>query len=150
MENSFIYTLSSDDRVNTAANQIYYDIDFGGFNYSSDDYYLEVINCVVNGSVLLSNGYLTLIATDLNEDGVFCKGVLNANDAIMCHIPTNSDILMSSGGVKFKVKHCGMTKRIRLSLLKPNFAPVVSGTDINVGGIETKFVLTLKMTPIVK
>ena len=149
MENSFIYTLSSDDRVNTAVNQIY-DIDFGGFNCSSDDYNLEVINCVVNGSVLVSNGYLTLIATNLNEDGVFCKGVLNASDAIMCHIPTNSDILMSSGGVKFKVKDCRMAKRIRLSLLKPNFAPVVSGTDINVGGIETKFVLTLKMTPIVK
>ena len=41
-----------------------------------------------------------------------------------------------------------MIKRIRFSLHNPNFLPCVSGTDINVGGIETRFVITLKLTGI--
>ena len=55
---AFKYTISSDDRMNTCANQIYYD--FGGFQSNHDNYKVEVVNCIMNGSVLDSNGYLIM------------------------------------------------------------------------------------------
>lgn len=146
---SFNYVICSDERINTAANQIYYDINFGNFNSPYEEYELEVVNCVVNGGVLSTNGYISLIATGLNEGGVFCKGLLNPDDSLICSIPTNIDTLMSSGGVRFRVKNCRMSKLIRFALLKPSFAAVESGVDINVGD-ETRWVLTLRMTPVKK
>ncbi len=37
------YVFSSDDRTNTAQNQTFYDIDFGGFNTPYDNFYCEVL-----------------------------------------------------------------------------------------------------------
>ena len=53
-----MYTICSDDRINTTANQIYYDINFGGFSQSYENYHVEVVNCIVNGSVSATNGYI--------------------------------------------------------------------------------------------
>jgi hypothetical protein len=65
----------------------------------------------------------------------------------VCVIPTNVDVLMSNGGIQFKVNNCRMKKTIKFRFLLPDFSPVVDGTDINVGGVETKWLLTLRMVP---
>lgn len=146
---SFNYTISSDDRINTDANQIYYDIDFGGLQSPYDNFQIEVVNCVLNGSVEELNGYLILTCQGLHDDGIFCRKVLNANECIMCTIPTNIDTLMSSGGISFRANNCRMVKRIKFRFLSPSFDPVIDGTDINLSGAETKWLLTLRMTPII-
>jgi hypothetical protein len=130
---TFNNTISSDDRNNTAANQIYYDIDFGGFSNNHDDYKIEVVNCILNGSVLESNGYLILVAEDLHDNGVFCNGNLSSNESVVCVIPTNVDVLMSNGGIQFKANNCRMKKTIKFRFLLPDFTNVVvvvDGTDI--------------------
>jgi len=145
---SFNYMISSNDRVNTTANQIYYDIDFGGLSSQHSDYKIEVVNCIVNGSVLEELGFIMLVCENFHDDGVFCRNLLNSNECVICTIPTNLDVLMSSGGVVFKSSNCRVSKRIRFKFLLPDFTPPVSNTDINIGGVETRWLLTLRMTPI--
>jgi hypothetical protein len=144
---SFNYTLSSSDRINNEADQIYYDIDFGGFSTDDENYKIEVINCVLSGAVAETNGYLIMTCNELNENGVFCRKVLNSSEAILCVIPVNVDVLMSSGGVEFISNNIRIERRIRIKLLKPDFTPVVDGTDINVNA-ETQWILTLRLTPV--
>tara|TARA_R110000851_G_scaffold38124_3_gene98030 strand:+ start:2427 stop:2738 length:312 start_codon:yes stop_codon:yes gene_type:complete len=102
---------------------------------------------VISGAVNEDNGYLILICEGLNNNGVFCPKVLNSNDSIICTIPVNYDVLMSSGGIEFTANSIRIAKTIRFSLLTSSFDPVVSGVDININ-VETQWILTLKITPV--
>jgi hypothetical protein len=147
-QDSFIYTISSSDRLNNGNNQAYYDINFGGFSSHHENYKIEVINCILSGSVDENNGYLIMTCSGLNEDGVFCNKVLNSSESILCVIPTNNDVLMSSGGVEFKASNIRIPRGITFKLLKPDFSICEDHIDINVNGVETKWILTLRMTPV--
>ena len=148
MDESFNYVISSDDRVDLTPNQNFYEIDFGGFNTPYENYNIEVVQCILNGNVLSSNGYIMLIVQNLADNGVFCPQILDANQAIVSVISTNIDGLISNSNITFRSNNCRMIKRVRFSLHNPNFNECVSGTDINIGGIETRWVLTLKLSPI--
>jgi hypothetical protein len=145
---SFIYTISSEDRLNSigVATTIY-DINFGGFNSNHDDFRIEVVNFVLNGNVLAANGFLILAAENLHSNGVFCREILSSQDCILCSISTNADTLMSSGGITFNVNNCRINKRIRFKLLLPDLTPAISTTDINIGA-ETVWLLTLQVIPL--
>jgi hypothetical protein len=146
---SFIYTISSSDRLNNGANQVYYDIDFGGFSSDHENYKIQVVNCVLSGSVDENNGYLIMTCNGLNDDGVFCEKILNASESVVCVIPTNVDVLMSNGGVEFKASNIRMSRRIRFKFMRPDFSDCIDGDDINVGNVDTSWLLTLRMTPII-
>lgn len=150
-EGTINYVFSSDDRTNTAQNQNYYDIDFGGFNTSYDNFYCEVLQVVLNGNVLGTNGYLYLVAENLaaGEDR-FCPSILNNNETIVGVISTNIDSLMTNTNISFRTRDVRVPKRVRFKLLKSNFNDCVSGTDINIGEIETRWVVTMRMIPIKK
>lgn len=148
MDESFNYVISSDDRVDLTPNQNFYEIDFGGFNAPYENYNIEVVQCILNGNVLSSNGYIMLVVENLADNGLFCPQILDAHQAIVAVISTNIDGLISNSNITFRANNCRMIKRVRFSLHNPNFLPCVSGTDINIGAIETRWVLTLKMTPI--
>ena len=90
-----------------------------------------------------------MIAENLNEDGVFCPMRLKANEAMVCFIPTTTDVMMSTGGVKIKAYNCRMQKQITFRFKNPNFTNVVSGTDINVAG-QTTWLCAMKMCPIIR
>ena len=148
---SFNYVISSDDRTNDIGQLTnFYEIDFGGFNTSSNrgDFNIEVVQCILNGNVLSSNGYIMLIVENLADNGVFCPQILDANQAIVAVISTNIDGLISNSNITFRANNCKMIKRIRFSLHKPDFNECVDDVDININGIESRWVLTLKMTPI--
>jgi hypothetical protein len=78
---------------------------------------------------------------------------LNRKTAILTVVPcsTLQDIqrVNESSIISFIVNNCRSPKRVTFSFLKQDFTPGIVGTDINRDGIETKWVLTLKMTPIV-
>ncbi len=40
-------------------------------------------------------------------------------------------------------------KRISIKFLKPDFTDLIDATDINVGGVTTRWFLALKLTPLV-
>jgi hypothetical protein len=147
-KDSFNYTISSDDRTNITADQIYYDVNFGGLNSQYDDYKIEVVNCILSGDVDHDIGYLILTCEGLHENGVFCRTLLNANECVICTIPINVDTLMSNGGVSFIANNLRMPKHVRFKLLNPDFSPVTNGSDINTLS-ETKWLLTLRLTPII-
>lgn len=149
IEDSFIYTVASDEKKNAGLNN-FYTIDFGGFNTEYDEFRVEIINCVLSGSVNQALGYVMLIADNFATDGVFCSSKLNNNECILATIPTNVDVLMTNGGIFFKIKNYRQPKEVVFSLIKSNFFACASGTDINLGAVETKWVLTLKMTGIPK
>ena len=92
----------------------------------------------------------------MTDNGYFCSNkVLPTNDARLCILPLNAlqdAYIQSDGGnVIFKVKNCRIAKMVRFKWLKADFTAPTSTVDINVGinGGETKWVLTLSMTPIV-
>ena len=147
MDESFNYVISSDDRVNIGQLTNTYEINFGGFNSNYENFNVEIIQLILNGNVLSSNGYIMLIAENLADNGVYCPQILDANQAIVAVISTNIDGLISNSNITFRCNQCRMIKRIRFSLHKPDFNECISETDINIG-YETRWVLTLKMTPI--
>ena len=147
---SFMYVISSDERTNVAANQNVYDIDFGGFSEPFDDYSVEVISFASVGGITVANNYLLFVAENLASDGYFCSKKLSNREAIMAILPLSAvqdSYIQSDGGAgKFMVKNCRVPKQIRFKWFKSDFTQTISGTDINSGG-ETKWILTLKLTP---
>ena len=154
-KNSFTYVISSDERTNTTANQIYYDIDFGGFSGKHQDYHCEVLSFSMNGKITATPapiGYFMFMCENLNDDGFFMVKKISNRDCLISIVPLTTTIdahhqYIGEGGISFKVNNCQMRRPIKFKWLKPDFTEVVSGTDINVGA-ETKWVLVLKMTPI--
>ena len=146
MENQDInYVISSDDRTNTGIGN-YYDIDFGGLNTSYDDFIVTVKQIVLNGNVLSSNGYILLTADNLaTGNDVFSPSILGANECILGVISTNIDGLMTNTGISFRVNNIRTRKQIKFRLLTPDFNSAVSGTDINIGGVETRWVLQMSL-----
>tara|TARA_R110002153_G_scaffold173363_1_gene326089 strand:+ start:1094 stop:1558 length:465 start_codon:yes stop_codon:yes gene_type:complete len=151
-EGTINYVFSSDDRTNsigTPTNK--YEIDFGGFNTQYDNFYCEVIQVVLNGNVLGTNGYLYLVAENLTTgNDRFCPSILNNNEAIVGIISTNIDSLMTNTNISFRTTDVRVPKRVTFKLLKSDFNDCVSGTDINIAGIETRWVVSMRLIPIKK
>ena len=148
INNSFTYTICSDERINDTPNQVVYAIDFGGFNSQYNDFYVEVVSCAINEHHDQLSGYMFLACDGLADSGVFCPGILQNSEAIISVIRTNRTSLISNGGISFNVTNARMKRRVFFRMFLSDFEVPVSGTDINVGG-ETRWILTLKLTPII-
>ena len=152
-DESFTYMISSDEKTNTDAVCNYYDIRFGGFSEPYDNYKVEVISfAAVNGFPAASQNYYFFTVENLTDNGYFCSNkVLPTNDAILCILPLNAlqdAYIQSDGGnVIFTVKNCRIAKTVRFKWLKNDFS-IPGATEINVTN-ETRWVLTLRLTPIV-
>ena len=156
MDKSFTYIISSQDRTNTTlpANgaTLYYDIDFGGFSEQYEDYMCEVISFALTAGTPGTASYLMFCAEKLAENGYFCKNKLSPNECILSVVPLSAaqDSFIQSDGsnIRFRVNKCRVQRRITFFFLKPDFTQAIVGTDLNIGGVETRWLLTLKMTPI--
>ena len=157
--NSFTYIISSSDRTNSiGTNTNTYDIDFGGFNSNCNDYSIEILNVLLSENTLQANSMLILVANDLADIGYFCPASLNSSKnaglvrpTIIGLIPLLANIDMfnsGSGGISFIVKNIRIKRRIRFKILLQDYTDAVSGTDINVGGFETKWYITMRVSPI--
>lgn len=152
---SFTYVISSDERTNTEANQIFYDIDFGGFSGKNQDYNCEVLSFSINGRTTATpadTGFFMFMCENLNDDGFFMVKKISNRDCLISIVPLSAVIDAScqadgSTGICFKVNNCQMRRPVRFKFLKPDFTAPVSGNEINVGG-ETKWILVLKLIPI--
>jgi hypothetical protein len=154
--NSFTYMISSQDRTNTlpaAGFGIVYDINFGGFSEQYDDYMCEVISFAATSGFTAATNYWIICAENLAETGYFCRSKLSPRECILSILPLNATqdaFTQSDGGnIKFRINKCRVQREITFFILKPDFTPAVVGTDINIG-TETRWLLTLKMTPIEK
>jgi hypothetical protein len=154
-KNSFTYVISSDERTNAGANQIFYDIDFGGFSGKNQDYNCEVLSFSINGrttALPAEIGYFLFMCENLNDDGIFMVRKISNRDCLISIVPLSAVIDAAcqadgSTGISFKVNQCQMRRPVRFKFLKPDFTTPTSGTEINVGA-ETKWVLVLRMIPI--
>jgi hypothetical protein len=157
MDKSFTYMICSDDRKNTTlpadTYPIFYNIDFGGFGEEYDNYMCEVVSLGLSGGTLGSIRYIMMVCENLSNDGYFCRNKLSSNNVILSIIPMSAvqdSLLQSDGGnVKFRVNNCRIFKEVKFYFLRPDFTPVLVGGDLNNGGTETNWILTLKMTPII-
>ena len=73
-----------------------------------------------------------------------------SNDVILSILPLNAlqdAYVQSDGNVVFNVINCRIAKTVRFKILRTDFT-IPGALDINAGA-ETKWVLTLKLTPIV-
>lgn len=146
--NSFTYTIASDERINTAANQIFFDMDVGFNNSDANDFFVEVINITVSSGIPAALGYVIMTAIGFADNGQFCQGKLSANECVIAVIPTHgSNYIPLNGMVTFVTKNTRMKKRIRFRLLQSDLTPVQNAVHYNFGG-ETKWILTLRVTPI--
>jgi hypothetical protein len=154
-KNSFTYVISSDEKLNTGT-QITYDIDFGGFGGLYKNYQCEVLSFNINGFISATPsaiGYFMFLCENLNNDGIFMNKKLSNRDSFISITPLSAVVGAycrsdGSSGVSFRVNNCQMKRPVRFKFLKPDFTSPVDGTDINVGG-ETKWILVLKLTPII-
>ena len=157
--NSFIYTITSTDRVNDPQSFVdYYDIDFGGFGVAgnaSRDYMCEVIQLTLSGSIEQTMGYVLFSAEGLHT-GMYHSN-RPSNQCLVACISTNEDVLSTSQGTTFTVSDCQTKKRVKFFFTDSRFIPLISGdaTDTNVGdsdihqmGVETDWILSLRLTPL--
>ena len=101
---------------------------------------------------------LLLVANDLADIGYFCSASFNPSKNAGIVRPTiiglvpllaNIDMFNSgSGGISFVVKNIRVKRRIRFKILLQDYTDAISGTDINVGGFETKWYVTMRVSPI--
>ena len=156
---SFTYIISSNDRTNsTGTNTNTYDIDFGGFYSNCNDYYIEILNVLFSENTLQSNSMLFLVANDLADVGYFCPASMNSSKnsglvkpTIIGLVPLLANIDMfnsGSGGISFVVKNIRIKRRIRFKIILQDYTDAISGTDINIAGAETKWYVTMRVTPI--
>ena len=152
---SFIYTINSNDRTNEPLGLVNeYFIQFGGFGNHYSKYYCEVVQLTLSGSIAESLGYVIMLSENLHCDGY--HSARPANQATLCCVGTNVDILSTSSGSSFIVDNCQTKREVRLFITGSDYTPLVSGQlgdepgvgEINQGGTETDWVLTLRMTPI--
>jgi hypothetical protein len=141
---SFTYILCSQEKTNTDGT--FWDIDFGRFGNNATNYKIDVLNFIVNDTLLTSRGYMVFLCENLADDGSFCSSLLHGNQAVLTTISTDLDSLMSTNGASFIANSC-KNKRIRFKFVNPDLSDVEDTVDINYGG-DTNWVLTLKMTPI--
>jgi len=142
---SFTYIICSREKTNTEGT--YYDIDFGGFGNNAKHYKIDVLNFIVNNTLLETRGFMIFLCEDLADNGSFCTSLLNGNQAILTTISTDINSLMSTNGSTFIARDCKQKKRVRFKFVNPDLSDVVDTIDINVNN-NTNWVLTLKMTPI--
>ena len=125
-KNSFTYVISSDERTNDAVNQIYYDIDFGGFSEMTQNYYCEVLSFSINGKITATPapiGYFMFMCENLNDDGFFMVKKISNRDCLISIVPLTATIdahhqYNGEGGISFKVKNCQSRRQIRFKWLK--------------------------------
>ena len=149
---SFTYVISSDERTNSDVVAASYDFNFGGFSEPYDDYSVEVISFACVGGITVANSYLLFVGENLASNGYFCVRKLSNREAILAILPLSAvqdSYIQSDGGAgKFTVKNCRVPKQVRFKWLKSDFTPAISLTDVNNGG-ETRWILTLRLTPII-
>ena len=157
-DESFIYMFCSDEKKTVAEggtnSNIIWDFDFGGFEHPYDNYKVEVLNCTHNGNVAAGNAFLYMIADNLADSGYFFRKKLSNRQAVLSVLPVSAigDAYTQTDGSTstiFNVKNCRTKKRISIKFLKPDFTDLVDATDINVGGVTTRWFLALKLTPLV-
>jgi hypothetical protein len=156
MDKSFTYMICSDERKNTpvAGQPLFYRIDFGGFSEQYDSYNCEVISFALGGVGLVqTQNHIFFCVEGLGETGYYCKSRLNNNDTILSVVAMSllSEILTSNerGHTTFRVNNCRTLKEVVFYFLKADLTPVVAGQELQNGG-ETRWALTLKMTPIIE
>ena len=170
MDNSFTYMISNTDRTNdlpVAGQNIFYDIKFGGFSEQYDDYICEVVSFAITAGIATANTYWMFGVENLCENGYFCKNKLTPKECVLSVIPLNAvqdAYIQSDGGnIRFRVNNCRITKQVTFFFLKPDFTNVLCGTEINIPipavvgppavaeiPVETRWLLTLRMSPIEK
>ena len=94
-KNSFTYAISSEERTNITANQIFYDIDFGGFSGKNQDYNCEVLSFSINGRTTAAPaeiGYFLFMCENLNNDGVFMVRKISNRDCLISIVPLSAVI----------------------------------------------------------
>ena len=160
--NTFTYVICSDDRTNTtlpaAGEAVFYDVDFGDFSEEYDDYMCEVVSFTLMSGIVIAQAYWMLCAKNLTENGYFCKSKLSPKDCVLVLMPLTAlqeALIQSDGGYsKIRINNCRSIKQVTFTLLKPDFTPVLCGTEINIPPgqtpVETNWLLVLKMTPIEK
>ena len=152
MENSFIYTISSFERLNTEDEPVEYDLNFGGFGSQYDNFKVEIIGMnFTMGCDPDLNRYFIVALDGLASDGVFCQGIVGSSSVLFPVTLSNvgSAEYITNSHIFFKVDNCRTARQIKMRILLDNFEPVVADTNIHNEPINTEWFLTMKVTPII-
>ena len=154
-DESFTYMISSNERTNDPTDPEYltnfYNFNFGGFNEPYEEYQVQVLSFSCTGGIPVSTGYFIFVVENLDADGYFCRKMLTNRQVVLAKLPLNaiSDAFIQSdnGSTAFKIKNARNVRNVKFSFLTASFGVPAVGT-INYDG-ETRWILSLKMTPIV-
>ena len=154
-DESFTYMISSNERTNDPTDPEYltnfYNFNFGGFNEPYEEYQVQVLSFSCTGGIPVATGYFIFVVENLDADGYFCRKKLTNRQVVLAKLPLNaiSDAFIQSdnGSTGFKIKNARNVRNVKFSFLTSLFeVPAVE--TVNFDG-ETRWILSLKMTPIV-
>ncbi len=106
--------------------------------------------------LLITDNYtviLKIVADNLANNGNCLRSKLKNREMVVAVLPVvqiADTYVQSDGsiGTTFNVINCRVKRRVKFSFVRSDFGTIVNGQDYNVGG-DTRWFLTLKMTPIV-
>ena len=151
---SFIYTISSEERLNKEVEPIEYDLMFGGFGSQYNEFRVEILGLdFTRGFDNTVDKYLIVAIDDLASDGVFCQR-LGGGNSVLFPITVFSDDsadYVTNSNIFFKVDNCRTARRIKMRILASDFEPVTAGANYHTSSsaFDTEWFLTMKVTPII-
>ena len=153
-DESFTYMISSDERTNDLDPFYltnFYDLKFGGFSEPYEEYKVEVLSFACAGGIPVTTSYFIFVVENLDSDGYFCAKKLTNKQIVLAQVPLNAvsdSFIQSDGGaISFKIKNSRNVKNVRFSFLTSSFT--IPDVDAINNTTETRWILTLKLTPIV-
>ena len=146
MDNSFIYTICSEEVISANNDPIEYNLNFGGFGSQYDNFKVEIIGFDFNSNFDYTNDKYLLVAFDnLASSGVFSRSIIGSRSVLIpvTIVDPLSARYLANGNIFFNVDRCRIPREIKMRILSSDLKTVsvdpTNGAD---------WFLTMKVTPI--
>ena len=154
MDNSFIYTICSEERLDLETDEpIEYDLFFGGFSSQYENFRVEIIgmNFTIGFNDVIDR-YLIVALDNLSSNGVFSRELAGSSSVLFPITVSSADSAeyITNGNVFFNVDNCRMEKQFKMRILLPSLVPVEAGINYHTAANPTEWFLTMKITPIIE
>ena len=137
--NSFYHIISSENRLNKEPSPMEYEFILPSFSSGiTSSYQVEVTSFITSDLINKENGYTILTCNGLNLNNGLC--IKYGCGDMICTIPCNS--YSSVGNVSFPLDCSQHNRILKFRFLDSSYEPL--------GGVDVKWLLTLKFTPTYK
>ena len=150
MNESFIYTISSEESISKNTDPFDFLLNVGGFNSDKENYKFELMSFVMDTDLSSLSDYMVISLQNLASNGVCSQSIVGSSSIL---IPIITDVATSgvvfgryiSNGLNifFNVNNCRMKRIFNIALLSSDLTPYQGAPDE-----VADWLITFKVTPI--